>query len=90
MFILRQFRYYIYDELLRTEAHLYHFERISASHQGSFWGILSPHRIRKIPHQSSFLFSFIASQLRTAVHIWPLRQHIEFETLRTEIYFFHF
>ena len=87
MFILRQFRYYIYDELLRIEAHLYHFERISASHRCSFWVILSQHWIRKIPYWGSFLFSFSASQLRTAVHTWPFCHHLEFETLRIEVHF---
>ena len=46
MSILRHFRYYIYDETLRTEVHFYHFERISASHRCSFWVILSQHWIR--------------------------------------------
>ena len=33
------------------------------------------------------MFSFSASQLRTAVHTWPFCHHLEFETLRIEVHF---
>ena len=90
MFNLRHFIYHINNETLRTEVHFYHFERISASHRCSFWVILSQQWIHKIPNRGSFLFSFSASQLRTAVHIWPFGHHIEFETLRIEVHFCSF